>query len=187
MDACVVSDYAKGVVGESFCRWLIGEAVKCNKPVVVDPKSRDLARYRGATVVTPNLKETAAAAGEPIETSGDLARAVNLILPKIAPSALLVTRGEEGMSLFEPHQPPRHLPALRNEVADVTGAGDTVVGVLAIALGLGLTLFDAASIANLAAGIAVGHPGTWAVQREELLDLLSPIPVASSPIKVGSG
>jgi len=170
VDACVISDYAKGVVGDSFCRWLIGAAVKSNKPVIVDPKSRDLARYRGATVVTPNLKETAAAAGETIETSSDLARAVNLILPRIAPSALLVTRGEEGMSLFEQHQPARHLPALRNEVADVTGAGDTVAGVLAIALGLGFTILDAASIANIAAGIAVGHPGTWAVQREELLE-----------------
>jgi len=170
VDACVISDYAKGVVSDSFCRWLIGAAVKSNKPVIVDPKSRDLARYRGATVVTPNLKETAAAAGETIETSGDLTRAVNLILPQIAPSALLVTRGEEGMSLFEQHQTARHLPALRNEVADVTGAGDTVAGVLAIALGLGFTILDAASIANIAAGIAVGHPGTWAVQREELLE-----------------
>jgi D-beta-D-heptose 7-phosphate kinase / D-beta-D-heptose 1-phosphate adenosyltransferase len=178
VDACVISDYAKGVVGDSFCRWLIGEAVKRNKPVVVDPKSRDLSRYQRATVVTPNLKETAAAAGEPIENPGDLERAVKLLLPKIAPSALLVTRGEEGMSLFEPRQTVRHLPALRNEVADVTGAGDTVAGVLAIALGLGLALFDAASIANIAAGLAVGHHGTWAVRREELSALLSPVPVA---------
>src|SRR5579863_9730685 len=179
VDACVISDYAKGVVGESFCRWLIGEAVKRNKPVVVDPKSRDLARYQGATVVTPNLRETAAAAGESVEHPGDLDRAVGILLPRIAPSALLVTRGEDGMSLFEHRQTVRHLPALRNEVADVTGAGDTVAGVLAIALGLGLTLFDSASIANIAAGVAVGHQGTWAVRREELLALFSPAPVAS--------
>jgi D-beta-D-heptose 7-phosphate kinase/D-beta-D-heptose 1-phosphate adenosyltransferase len=179
VDACVISDYAKGVVGDSFCRWLIGEAVERGKPVVVDPKSRDLARYQGATVITPNLKETAAAAGEPIETSVGLVHAVSLLLPKIAPSALLVTRGEEGMSLFEPHQTARHLPALKNEVADVTGAGDTVVGVLAIALGMSFTLFDAAFIANIAAGVAVGHHGTWAVQREELLALVSPVPVAT--------
>jgi D-beta-D-heptose 7-phosphate kinase/D-beta-D-heptose 1-phosphate adenosyltransferase len=179
VDACVISDYAKGVVGDSFCRWLIGEAVRLKKPVVVDPKSRDLGRYQGATVVTPNLKETAAAAGESIENPGDLERAVKLLLPKIAPSALLVTRGEDGMSLFEQRQTVRHLSALRNEVADVTGAGDTVAGVLAIALGLGLTLFDAASIANIAAGVAVGHPGTYAVRREELLALFSPVPVAS--------
>jgi len=180
VDACVISDYAKGVVGDSFCHWLIGEAVRLNKPVVVDPKSRDLGRYRGATVVTPNLKETAAAAGESIENPGDLDRAVRVLLPKIAPSALLVTRGEAGMSLFEQRKTVRHLPALRNEVADVTGAGDTVAGVLAIALGLGLTLFDAASIANIAAGVAVGHHGTWAVRRAELSGLFSPIAVTSS-------
>lgn len=177
VDACVISDYAKGVVGDAFCRWLIGEAVKRNKPVIVDPKSRDLARYQGATIVTPNLKETATAAGEPIEDADALDRAVKILLPRIAPSALLVTRGEEGMSLFEPRQTARHLPALRNEVADVTGAGDTVAGVLAVALALGLSLFDAASVANIAAGMAVGHHGTWAVRREELSALLSPISV----------
>jgi D-beta-D-heptose 7-phosphate kinase/D-beta-D-heptose 1-phosphate adenosyltransferase len=170
VDACVVSDYAKGIVSDSFCRWLIAEAVKHNKPVIVDPKSRDLSRYQGATVVTPNLKETIAAAGEPIDSSDDLQRAINLLLPRIAPSALLVTRGEDGMSLFGQDGTARHLPALINEVADVTGAGDTVVGVLAIALGLGFDLFEAACIANIAAGVAVAHPGTWAVKREELLE-----------------
>ncbi len=168
VDACVISDYAKGVVTDTFCRWLIEEAARHGKPVVVDPKSRNLARYRGATVVTPNLKETGAAAAEPIANSEDLAHAVMQILPRIAPSALLVTRGADGMSLFEPQRAVRHLPALRNEVADVTGAGDTVVAVLAIALGLGLAQVDAASIANIAAGVAVSHHGTWAVRHEEL-------------------
>lgn len=177
-DACVISDYAKGVVGDSFCGWLIAEAARLGKPLVVDPKSRDLGRYRGATVVTPNLKETAAAVGAPIHTDEDLTRAVSLLLPKIAPSTLLVTRGEDGMSLFESGQAPQHLPALRNEVADVTGAGDTVAGVLAIALGLGLTLFDAAGIANIGAGVAVGHPGTWAVQRGELLEAAARLDLA---------
>ena len=170
VDSCVISDYAKGVMGDSFCGWLIAAAAKLGKPVVVDPKSRHLRRYRGATVVTPNLRETAAAARETIGNAEELGRAVAQLLPEIAPSALLVTRGEDGMSLFEPHRATRHLPALRNEVADVTGAGDTVVGALAIALGLGLTLFEAASIANIAAGVAVGHHGTWAVRREELLE-----------------
>jgi D-beta-D-heptose 7-phosphate kinase/D-beta-D-heptose 1-phosphate adenosyltransferase len=177
-DACVISDYAKGVVGDSFCGWLIAEAARLGKPLVVDPKSRDLGRYRGATVVTPNLKETAAAVGAPIHTDEDLTRAVSLLLPKIAPSTLLVTRGEDGMSLFESGQAPQHLPALRNEVADVTGAGDTVAGVLAVALGLGLTLFDAAGIANIGAGVAVGHPGTWAVQRGELLEAAARLDLA---------
>lgn len=167
--ACVISDYAKGIAGASFCHWLIGEATRLKKPVVVDPKSRDLARYRGATVITPNLKETAAAAGDPIHNSTELDHAAATLLPGIAPSALLVTRGGEGMSLFEPGQQPWHLPALALEVADVTGAGDTVVGVLAIALAQGLSLREAARFANLAAGLAVRHTGTWAVQPEELL------------------
>jgi rfaE bifunctional protein kinase chain/domain len=177
IDACVISDYAKGVASATFCHWLIAEATKRGKPVVVDPKSRDLARYVGATVVTPNLKETTAASGVPVENTADLLEAVGRLLPQIAPSALLVTRGEDGMSLYEPGQQARHFPALKNEVADVTGAGDTVVGVLAIALGMALSLADAAGIANIAAGVAVSHHGTWAVRRDELQELLLVAPV----------
>lgn len=170
VDACVISDYAKGIVSDSFSAWLIAEAGERGIPVVVDPKSRRLARYRGATVVTPNLKETAEAAGNPIHDDDGLNAAVDLLLQAIAPSALLVTRGEHGMSLFEPGRNSRHLPAVRNEVADVTGAGDTVAAFLAIALGMRMSLFDAARIANIAAGVSVGHAGTWAVQREELAE-----------------
>ncbi len=170
VDVCVISDYAKGVMGDAFCRWLIGEAVKRKKPVVVDPKSRDLARYRGATVITPNLRETEAAAREPIHNAEELAHAAALLLPGIAPSSLLITRGEEGMSLFDPDLGTWHLPALVTEVADVTGAGDTVAASLAIGLGAGLTLRDAAAVANIAAGVAVMHHGTWAVGGGELLE-----------------
>ena len=168
--ACVISDYAKGVASGDFCQWLIGEAMRLGKPVIVDPKSSDLLRYRGATVVTPNLKEAAAAAGSPVNNTEDLEQAAAGLLSGIAPSALLVTRGGDGMSLFEPGNPAWHLPAVVTEVADVTGAGDTVVAVLAIALALGYPLRDAARYANLAAGFAVRHPGTWAVQPQELLD-----------------
>ena len=166
----MISDYAKGVLSEAFCRWLIGEAASQKKPVVVDPKSRDFGRYRGATVITPNLKETATAAGDPVHNSDELNRAAAHLLAGIAPSALLVTRGGEGMSLFEQGNAVWQLPALAVEVSDVTGAGDTVAGMLAIALALGLSLRDAAGLANLAAGLAVRHPGTWAVQPQELLD-----------------
>ncbi len=168
VQVCVISDYAKGTVEAGFCRWLISEANRLGLPVVVDPKSQDLSRYAGATVITPNLKETAAAAGQVIETHG-LHGAVDALLPVIGTSALLVTRGEEGMSLFEPGSAERHYPAVVNEVADVTGAGDTVVSLLAVALGAGLPLREAAAIANLAAGVAVSHHGTWAVSAAELL------------------
>jgi D-beta-D-heptose 7-phosphate kinase/D-beta-D-heptose 1-phosphate adenosyltransferase len=131
-------------------------------------------------VVTPNLKETAEAAGAAIHDDSELLAAVDLLLPKIAPSALLVTRGEHGMSLFETGRASRHLAAVRNEVADVTGAGDTVVAVLGIALGLGMALFDAAHIANIAAGVAVGHAGTWAVKREELAEAAAQLEVPAA-------
>jgi rfaE bifunctional protein kinase chain/domain len=170
---CVISDYAKGVAGDALCRWLIGEAARREVPVVVDPKSRDLSRYRGASVITPNLKEAAEAAGSPPGCGVDIACIAEFLLPRIAPSALLVTRGEAGMSLFENGKQGIHLPALVNEVADVTGAGDTVVSALAIALGIGLNLHAAAEIANIAASVAVGHPGTWAVRADELLEASS--------------
>ena len=165
---CIISDYAKGVASDAFCRWLIDRAARLNVPVVVDPKSRDLARYRGASVITPNLKEAAEAAASPSGSGGDPEPIARLLLPRIAPSALLVTRGEAGMSLFENGKQEIHLPALVNEVADVTGAGDTVVSALAIALAIGLSLHRAAEIANIAAGLAVGHHGTWAVRADEL-------------------
>jgi rfaE bifunctional protein kinase chain/domain len=168
-DAIVISDYAKGVAAESFCRWVIEHAEKRRVPVVVDPKSADLSKYRGARIVTPNVKEAAAAAGETIQSDADLARVAEMLLKKIAPSALLITRGAEGMSLFEPGRKELHLPVMVNEVADVTGAGDTVVATLAVALGSGFELREAAAMANLAAGVAVGHHGTWAVRREELV------------------
>lgn len=168
-NAIVISDYAKGVAAEAFCRWVIEHAEKKGVPVVVDPKSADLSKYRGARIVTPNMKETAAATGEAILSDADLTRAAEMLLKKIAPSALLVTRGAQGMSLFEPGRKELHLPAMVNEVADVTGAGDTVVATLAVALGAGFELREAAAMANLAAGVAVGHHGTWAVRREELV------------------
>jgi bifunctional ADP-heptose synthase (sugar kinase/adenylyltransferase) len=99
----------------------------------------------------------------------ELSEAAHLLCKAIAPSALLVTRGEQGMSLFEANDTVTHLPARVNEVADVTGAGDTVVAVLAVALGMGFSLRDAAELANTAAGIAVSHHGTWAVKGEEML------------------
>ena len=168
-DVCVISDYAKGVVDDEFSQWLIQSAAARNLPVVVDPKATDLSRYRGASVVTPNAKETAASAGLPALTEDELASAARALLAVIAPSALLVTRGEHGMSLFEPSGTTAHLPAQVNEVADVTGAGDTVVAALAIALGMGMTLPEAATLANIAAAVAVSHHGTWAVKGEEML------------------
>jgi D-beta-D-heptose 7-phosphate kinase/D-beta-D-heptose 1-phosphate adenosyltransferase len=168
-DACIISDYAKGVVDGGFSRWFIDAATARKRAVVVDPKSSDLSRYRGATVVTPNAKEAAAAVGRPVHSDQELAGAAGGLLEAIAPSALLVTRGEQGMALFEGNGPMTFLAARANEVADVTGAGDTVVAALAIALAAGFGLVEAAELANAAASVAVRHHGTWAVTGAELL------------------
>ncbi len=168
--ACVISDYAKGVADGAFCQWLVREAAQRGIPVVVDPKSRDLRRYRGATVITPNLKETGVATGDPVHNAEELNIAAGHLLPGIAPSALLVTRGGDGMSLFEQGEKAFELRALAVEVADVTGAGDTVAAILALALAVGFSLREAARIANVAAGLVVRHHGTWAVQPRELLE-----------------
>jgi D-beta-D-heptose 7-phosphate kinase/D-beta-D-heptose 1-phosphate adenosyltransferase len=170
VDSVVISDYAKGVASEAFCRWVIERAAKRGIPVVIDPKSPSLAHYKGAKIVTPNLKETSAATGEPIHSNEDLSRAAAVLLDQIAPSALLVTRGADGMTLFEQGHREVHLPAVATEVADVTGAGDTVAATLAVALATGLEVRDAAAMANIAAGVAVRHHGTWAVRREELIE-----------------
>ena len=173
VDVCVISDYAKGVVDADFSGWLIQTANARKLPVVVDPKATDLARYRGATVVTPNSKEAATAAGIAIHTEEDLVRAARGLLEVIAPSALLVTRGENGMSLFESASDLTHMAARVNEVADVTGAGDTVVAALAVALGMGCSLTEASTLANIAAAVAVSHHGTWAVKGSEMLAAVS--------------
>jgi D-beta-D-heptose 7-phosphate kinase/D-beta-D-heptose 1-phosphate adenosyltransferase len=165
---CVVSDYAKGIFRGPFLRWLIDAAVARGIPVVADPKARDLSIYRGATVITPNLREASEAAGDPLASTEELNAAARNLLTRVTPSQLLITRGEHGMTLYGQDGSLRHLPALVNEVADVTGAGDTVVAALAIGLGGGLELFEAAKIASAAAAIAVSHHGTWAVRAEEL-------------------
>ena len=172
VDALVISDYAKGVVSEPLCGWLIETAAALGKPIIVDPKSRELSRYRGATLITPNVKEAALAAAMMIETENELVQAARSLLRIIAPSALLITRGEQGMSLFEIDGQCCHFPALVNEVADVTGAGDTVAAALAIALSAGFSLADGALVANAAGAAAVSHPGTWAVRPEELARMI---------------
>jgi D-beta-D-heptose 7-phosphate kinase/D-beta-D-heptose 1-phosphate adenosyltransferase len=180
-DSCVLSDYAKGIASDSFCRRLMAEAVRLGKPIVVDPKSPEIERYRGASLITPNLKETAEAAGFAILDDDSLSRAATLLLRRIAPAALLITRSERGMSLFEAQGAVRHLPAMASEVADVTGAGDTVAAVLAIGLALGFSLEESGEFANLAASVAVSHHGTWPVSAAEMLNAASRfIPAYSS-------
>jgi len=161
----VLSDYGKGALADT--QTLIEAARKLNIPVIVDPKGTDFNRYKGATLITPNLSEFEAVVGccnseEELVTRGqDLLTRLNL-------EALLITRGEHGMTLLRPNTPELHLPARAREVFDVTGAGDTVVSVLASALSAGSSLAEATALANLAAGLVVAKLGTAAISGPEL-------------------
>ena len=137
-------------------------------PIFVDPKARDFARYRGATVLTPNLAEVRQATDGFPEDDRCLADAAGSLLRRSEAQALLVTRGEAGMSLFHPPEAPRHIPAHTRDVYDVTGAGDTVIAAFAAAAIHGMPYGEAARWANVAAGIVVGKAGTAVVHPEEL-------------------
>ncbi|MCB1742020.1 MAG: D-glycero-beta-D-manno-heptose-7-phosphate kinase, partial [Gammaproteobacteria bacterium] len=155
-EVVILSDYAKGTLADPAA--LIARARAAGVPVLVDPKGRDFSRYRGATLITPNLAEFEAVAG-PCADVAELESKARGLLTELALEALLVTRSEHGMSLLRRDQPPLHLPARAREVFDVTGAGDTVIATLATALAAGATLTDATTLANLAAGIVVGKLG----------------------------
>jgi len=163
----ILSDYAKGVLHPEICRMVISRAKAANIPVLVDPKGRDYTKYRGATALTPNLRETSEVCGciGSIEALLDAAAGLRRELEL---DFLAVTRSEEGISLIE-QDSHLHIPAMAKQVFDVSGAGDTVIATLAAGLVAGLNHVDALHLANLAAGIVVGKVGTVPVGRDELL------------------
>ncbi len=163
--ALILSDYAKGALQNP--QPLIQAARAQGIPVLVDPKGTDFERYRGATLLTPNLHEFEAIVGRCLSEQ-DLVEKAQALMLELDLQALLVTRGEHGMSLIRPNEPEFHLPARAMEVFDVTGAGDTVISVLAAALAAGDDLPNAVALANLAAGIVVGKLGTAAISAPEL-------------------
>ncbi len=166
-DVVVFSDYGKGtLVGISD---LVRQAKEAGKPVLVDPKGTAFARYRGASVLSPNLAEFEAVVGE-CHDLDILAARGRALCRELALDALLITRGELGMTLIETEREPLHLPARAREVYDVTGAGDTVVAVLAAALAAGQSLSEGTALANEAAGLVVGKMGTATVSAAELRD-----------------
>lgn len=165
VDAVVLSDYGKGTLEDPQA--LIQSALRLQKPVIVDPKGSDFEKYRGATLMTPNRTEFEAVAGVCLDET-DLYRRGETLRATLDLGALLITRSEEGMTLFEKGKPPFHLPAKAREVFDVTGAGDTVIAFLAAAIAADLSLQEAAIIANTAAGIVVGKLGTQTVSIDEI-------------------
>lgn len=171
-DVVVLSDYAKGCLSDAVIANVIEEAQKNGKPILVDPKGRDYRKYVGATMLTPNKNEASAASGIEISDDRALESAGEKLLAELQIEALLITLGEDGMRLFERNQTSAQIPATARDVYDVTGAGDTVIALLAVALGTGANFVDAARIANAGAGIAVEQVGTTAVSREDLLQTL---------------
>ncbi len=163
--AVVLSDYAKGALSD--VQTLITIARDAGVPVLIDPKGTDFERYRGATLLTPNLSEFEAVTGKCRDVNEIVERGMAL-MAEYDLSALLVTRSENGMTLLQPGKAPVHLPTLAQEVYDVTGAGDTVIGVLAAALAAGCSLEDACFLANAGAGVVVGKLGTSTVSPVEL-------------------
>lgn len=164
-DVLVLSDYGKGTLRRAPLLVAAGRAA--GKPVLVDPKGRDWERYRGATLLTPNLAELEAVTGA-CRTEAELIERGSALRESLDLTALLVTRSEHGMILIERGREPVHLPAEAREVFDVTGAGDTVIALLAAAVGAGQSLAAAARLANLGAGLVVGKLGTASVSVPEL-------------------
>jgi D-glycero-beta-D-manno-heptose-7-phosphate kinase len=165
--AIVVSDYLKGVVSRGVARAAIDSGRRHDIPVLVDPKVPHIHYYGGATLVTPNHHEAEAITHMRIRTDDEAAEAARRFRERAGCESVLITRGEHGMWLHEPGGDTA-LPAEAREVADVTGAGDTVIGTLALALAAGASLADAARLANRAAGIVVGKFGPAVVTIEEL-------------------
>lgn len=171
VDVCVLSDYAKGVVSSYVATRFIKHALASDKPVIVDPKGMVFAKYKGATIVSPNSLEAITAAGM-AETLNPTVPEVGRRLLEILPdSHLLITQGASGMSLFQRGADqirPLHIKSIARQVNDVTGAGDTVIGVLALALAANATVEQAARLSNCAAGIVVGKVGTASTTLDEL-------------------
>lgn len=172
--AClVVSDYAKGVVTAPLMAELTRLAALRRIPIVVDPKVEHFSYYKGVTVITPNHLEAGQASGIHAEDDRSVAEAGDVIRQRLGCRSVLITRGEKGMSLFEPDEAAWHIPTMARQVFDVTGAGDTVIGTLALALATGAPLRDSAILANHAAGIVVGMVGTATASAAQLTEALT--------------
>ena len=164
----ILSDYAKGVLGEGVAAEIVAAAKAAGRLVVVDPKGNDYGAYRGADLLKPNRPELAAAAQMPVATDDEVVKAARSLIAAHGFGAMLVSCGKDGMLLVEGSGATLKLAAEAREVFDVSGAGDTVVAVLAAAMGTGASLGDAARLANAAAGVVVGKIGTAVVEPTEL-------------------
>jgi D-beta-D-heptose 7-phosphate kinase/D-beta-D-heptose 1-phosphate adenosyltransferase len=173
VDLILLSDYNKGFLTENLIKRLITKAIENNKLVLVDPKGKNYNKYWGATILTPNLREIIEACGLEETDAASVESAGVKLLELLALRALLITKGEEGMTLLEKDKKPFRLPARARKVYDVTGAGDTVIATLAVAIGAGLSLAESSDAANTAAGIVVEQVGTSTISFDKLNDAMS--------------
>jgi D-beta-D-heptose 7-phosphate kinase/D-beta-D-heptose 1-phosphate adenosyltransferase len=171
-DFVIVSDYDKGLLTPRVLRATLDAAHSRRKLVCLDPKIRHFAHYRSVSVITPNQLEAERAAGIEIHDEQSLIAAAQRIREMLDCAHVLITRGEHGMTLLGADNDVTHIPTMAREVYDVTGAGDTVIATLALALAAGAQINEAAVIANHAAGVVVGKVGTATVSREELIAAL---------------
>lgn len=174
VDLILISDYAKGLLGRNLLTRLITTAKENNKQILVDPKGKDYSKYSGATLLTPNRREAREACNfEEHEAVDDLTLAGKTLISELNLEALLITQGENGMTLFQSEEKPVHFQTKARTVYDVTGAGDTVIATLAVALAAGASLLQAAELSNITAGLVVEEVGTTAVSQEKLLKALA--------------
>ena len=190
VSAVVLSDYAKGVLVPEVIQRVVAIAKARRIPVVVDPKSPDVSRYEGATVLTPNASEAATMVGIECADDDRAETAVKIFRERAKVEAVVLTRGADGMTILDPSEVEgavTHVPTVASQVFDVSGAGDTVVAALALALACGASVATAARIGNAAAGIAVSKRGTAAVHAEELSAVLGGVKTGDDPKIVGNG
>jgi len=179
----VLSDYGKGVLSDAVVATLIAQARAERRLVIVDPKGRDFSRYRGATLLTPNRQELSQATGMPTETDEEVIAAGRKLIDDCGIDSVLATRSERGMTLIEKDSV-HHLPARAREVFDVSGAGDTVVAIVAASVAAGAPLTLAAKLANLGAGVVVGKVGTAAAYPAEILTALHESEFLDAEVKI---
>ncbi|MBO1327014.1 D-glycero-beta-D-manno-heptose-7-phosphate kinase [Acetobacter suratthaniensis] len=169
VQAVVVSDYGKGVCAPAVLEHLFAQARHLGVPVFVDPKSTDYSLYRGAACITPNARELAAASALPVESEAQVETAARTVMELAEAQAILATRSEKGMMLVRRNGPALSVPARAREVFDVSGAGDTVIATMALAVGAGMSFEQAMRVANAAAGVVVGKLGTATADIGEVL------------------
>jgi len=173
-DAVIISDYGKGLITKALMKKVVALAKKHGNIIIADPKGLDYSKYSGVTLITPNRKEAALAAGVEITNNSSLMTAGAKIIDCAGIEKLLITCGKDGMALFERDKKPYMIRAEARQVFDVSGAGDTVVAVLALALASGASFKASAAVANTAAGIVVGKVGTATVSVKELTAAIMP-------------